>query len=80
MSLRDRLTRRNGGAPVKPAVPVPVPAAEPRQTLTPRGSVPTVTSGMYGRRIEDEVLSGVVVAAAGRVHDRTPPAVGAAAS
>ncbi|MDP9178639.1 MAG: CpaF family protein [Gemmatimonadota bacterium] len=58
MSLRDRLTRRNGGAPVKPAVPVPV-AAEPRQPMTPRGSVPTVTSGMYGRRIEDEVLSAV---------------------
>src|SRR5688500_3237267 len=59
MSLRDRLTKRNGGAPVKAAVPVPVPAAEPRPTMTPRGSVPTVTSGMYGRRIEDEVLSAV---------------------
>src|SRR5687768_10890004 len=59
MSLRDRLTKRNGGAPVKAAVPVPIPAAEPRPTMTPRGSVPTVTSGMYGRRIEDEVLSAV---------------------
>src|SRR5687768_17092534 len=58
MSLRDRLSRRNGGTPAKPVAPIPVPAAEPRQP-TPRGAVPAVTSVMYGRRIEDEVLSAV---------------------
>jgi pilus assembly protein CpaF len=58
MSLKDRLTRRNGGGPTNaPAIVPEVPAAERQSTL--RGSGPTVTSGMYGRRIEEEVLSAV---------------------
>jgi pilus assembly protein CpaF len=59
MSLRDRLTGRpNGGEPAKPAIPVPA-AAEPRPQIVPHGSVAAVTSGMYGRRIDDEVLSPI---------------------
>src|SRR5829696_533130 len=58
MSLKDRLTRRNGGAPT--SVPVAVPAAPPGEKLpVMRGTGPAVTSGMYGRRIEDEVLSAI---------------------
>ncbi len=57
MSLKDRLTRRNGGAPA--AVPVAVPATPATERPERRGTGPTVTSGMYGRRIEDEVLSAI---------------------
>jgi len=59
MSLRDRLTRRqNGGVPAPaPEVPAVVSATEPRPpSRTPSAAV---SSGMYGRRIEQEPLSGV---------------------
>ncbi len=61
MSLRDRLTRRQNG-PVPTALPVapPIPVPEGRTAaVTPRGTGPTVTSGMYGRKIEEEVLTPV---------------------
>ena len=61
MSLRDRLTRRqNGPVPTAPPVAVPVPvAADGRVAPSPRGPGATVTSGMYGRKIEEEVLTPV---------------------
>ncbi len=59
MSLKDRLTRRqNGGVPATPDVPVPTPA-DVRAPVAPRGPGAAVTSGMYGRHIEEEVLSAV---------------------
>jgi pilus assembly protein CpaF len=63
MSLRDRLTKRqNGPNPTTQPVAAPVPATvpDPRAT-TPvmRGTGATVTSGMYGRRIEEEILSPI---------------------
>ena len=59
MSLKDRLTRRNGGAPAA-AVPVVIPATPATERpAVMRGTGPAVTSGMYGRRIEDEVLSAI---------------------
>src|SRR5215212_2797445 len=59
MSLKDRLTRRNGGAPAA-AVPVVIPATPAAERpAVMRGTGPAVTSGMYGRRIEEEVLSAV---------------------
>ena len=58
MSLKDRLTRRNGGAPAAvPVVVPPTPSSE--RPAVGRGTGATVTSGMYGRRIEDEVLSAI---------------------
>src|SRR5215211_2851198 len=58
MSLKDRLTRRNGSTPT--AVPVVIPATpSAERPAVLRGTGPAVTSGMYGRRIEDEVLSAI---------------------
>ncbi len=61
MSLRDRLTKRqNGPVPTAPPVVTPLPVAtDGRVAPTPRGTGATVTSGMYGRKIEEEVLSPV---------------------
>jgi pilus assembly protein CpaF len=60
MSLRDRLLgRQNGGTPVTPIVPIPVVPAEARPAAVSRQPATSVTSGMYGRRIEEEVLSAV---------------------
>jgi len=62
MSLRDRLTRRqNGPVPTAPpvAAPTPVAASDVRIAPSPRGPGATVTSGMYGRKIEEEVLTPV---------------------
>src|SRR5947207_15984662 len=62
MSLRDLLTKRQNG-PVPTALPVvpavPVPATDGRVAPTMRGTGATVTSGMYGRKIEEEVLTPV---------------------
>jgi pilus assembly protein CpaF len=66
MSLRDRLTRRtNGPAGTTPLVPATeqsdgsqqVSAARP--TPVPRMPAPTVSSGIYGRRIEVETVSAI---------------------
>src|SRR5829696_3950706 len=59
MSLKDRLTRRNGGTPAVTPVAVPEVPGGDRQPPVSRGTGPAVTSGMYGRRIEDEVLSAI---------------------
>ena len=63
MSLRDRLTKRqNGPVPTAPPVAPPVPVAtttDGRVPPTMRGTGATVTSGMYGRKIEEEVLTPV---------------------
>src|SRR6476620_2371845 len=63
MSLRDRLTKRtNGPVPtLPPPVPTAVPAAADARAAPPamRGTGATVTSGMYGRKIEEEILSPV---------------------
>ena len=61
MSLRDRLTKRqNGPVPTAPPVAVPIPVAtDGRVAPSPRGPGATVTSGMYGRKIEEEVLTPV---------------------
>ncbi|HYN80368.1 MAG TPA: CpaF family protein [Gemmatimonadaceae bacterium] len=59
MSLKDRLTRRNGGAPANAPVLVPAAPIPERPQPERRGTGATVTSGMYGRRIEDEVLSAI---------------------
>ena len=58
MSLKDRLTRRqNGDAAVAP-VPATAPA-EPHGPVQPRAGATQSTSGMYGRRIEEEMLSSI---------------------
>jgi pilus assembly protein CpaF len=62
MSLRDRLTKRqNGPVPTAPPVVTPVIPVETdgRAAGTARGPGAAVTSGMYGRKIEEEVLSPV---------------------
>jgi pilus assembly protein CpaF len=59
MSLRDRLTRRSNGGVPQPATPVPAPSPTESRSVTPRGPATSATSGMYGRRIEEEVLSAV---------------------
>jgi pilus assembly protein CpaF len=59
MSLKDRLTRRqDGGTQTVAPVPVPIPS-EPKAPVASRGPGATVTSGMYGRKIEEEPLSTV---------------------
>ncbi|MBA3406161.1 MAG: CpaF family protein [Gemmatimonadaceae bacterium] len=62
MSLRDRLMgRQNGsGAGVtvdEPETAVTESAAAPAQAAMPRGGQTAVSSGMYGRRIEQETLT-----------------------
>jgi len=63
MSLRDRLTKRqNGSAPTSPApvvAPVIPVVTEGRAAGTARGPGAAVSSGMYGRKIEEEVLTPV---------------------
>jgi pilus assembly protein CpaF len=57
MSLKDRLTRhQNGGATAAPEIP---PAAQPLALVKPRAGMPSSSSGMYGRRIEEEILSPI---------------------
>ncbi len=63
MSLRDRLTRRNGLTPAPAEAPV---AAEPTQVQTTtrptpagRSPAPSPTSGMYTRKPETQAVSAV---------------------
>lgn len=59
MSLRDRLTRRqNGGVPT-PAPEVPALATASESRVASRTPSAGVSSGMYGRKIEAEPLTGV---------------------
>ena len=59
MSLKDRLTRRQNGGAAATAPPVPATVPAPQGPVQPRAGAPAVTSGMYGRRIEEEMLSSI---------------------
>ena len=59
MSLRDRLSRRQNGPIPAPApdVAAVVPATDARAAIQRGGA--SLTSGMYGRKIEEEVLTPI---------------------
>jgi pilus assembly protein CpaF len=57
MSLRDRLARRNGAARTEEAAKTPVAETVPAQAF--KGPSAVASSGMYGRREEEEVLSPI---------------------
>ena len=60
MSLKDRLTKRgNGGVSVAPVPVAPIAPIAPAAPAPPRGGGASTTSGMYGRRIEEEMLSSI---------------------